>query len=120
MVTEPRGALTCRSLTLAILADSGPFRGLLFTILGPRAIFWLLKPKVRLRVVYQHSPFWPILARFMGYYSLIWGCGAIFRVTGPQCAITCRSLTLTVLADLGPFRALLLKVLGSRSDFYGC
>ena len=29
MVTEPRGALTCRSLTLAVLADSGPFRGIL-------------------------------------------------------------------------------------------
>ena len=31
---EPQGALTCRSSTLAVLADSDPFRGLLLTILG--------------------------------------------------------------------------------------
>ena len=96
MVTEPRGALTCRSLTLAVLADSGPFRGLLLTNLGsqsdflglwtpwcayvhdintrhfgrfwliswtithyfgiPERLLWLLNPKVRLRIVHQHSP----------------------------------------------------------------
>ena len=36
MVTEPRGALTCRTLTLAVLADSGPFHGILLIDLG----FW--------------------------------------------------------------------------------
>ena len=40
MVTEPRGALTCRSLTLAVLADSGPFRGLLLTNLGSQSDFY--------------------------------------------------------------------------------
>ena len=34
MVVEPQGALTCRSSTLAILADSCPFHGLLLTVLG--------------------------------------------------------------------------------------
>ena len=29
-------------------------------------------PEVRLRVGHQHSQFWPILARFMGYYSPFW------------------------------------------------
>ena len=39
----------------------------------------------------------------MGYYTSIWGSGAIFMVTEPQCALTCRSLTLAVLADLARF-----------------
>ena len=37
-VIEPQGALTCRSSTLAILADSGPFHGLLLTVWGPGVI----------------------------------------------------------------------------------
>ena len=32
---EPQGALTCRSSTLSDLAGSGPFHGLLLTVLGP-------------------------------------------------------------------------------------
>ena len=96
MIDETRGAFTYRSSTLAGLADSGPFRGLLLTVLGSRSDFlglwtpwcayvhdintrhfgrfgpiswtitdcfgiperllWLLNPKVRLRIVHQHSP----------------------------------------------------------------
>ena len=33
MVVEPQGALTCRSSTFMVLADSGLFRGLLLPIL---------------------------------------------------------------------------------------
>ena len=73
---------------------------------------------VRLRVGHQHSRFWPILARFMDYYSPFWGPEVISIVLEPQGAITCRSSTLTVLTDSGPFRGLLLTVLGSRSDFH--
>ena len=40
MVIEPRGALTSRLLTLAILVDFGPFRGLLLTILWSRSGFY--------------------------------------------------------------------------------
>ena len=40
MITEPRGALTCKLLTLAILADYGPFHGVLLTILVPRSGFY--------------------------------------------------------------------------------
>ena len=109
---EPRGAFTCRSSALAVLADSGPFRGLLLTVLVSRTQlhdlrtpgcvyvsvisthsfdrFWpvswtithrfgvpdriprLTNPRVRLRVGHQHSQFWPILARFMGYCSPFW------------------------------------------------
>ena len=38
-VVQPQGALTCRSSTLAVLADSDPFRGLLPTILGSYSDF---------------------------------------------------------------------------------
>ena len=33
-IEKPLGALTCQSSTLVVLADSGPFRGLLLTIWG--------------------------------------------------------------------------------------
>ena len=73
---------------------------------------------MRLRAGHQHSQFWLILARFMGYYSPFWGPDAIFIVVDPQGALTCRSSALAVLVDSGPFRVLLLIVLGSRSDFH--
>ena len=39
IVVEPQGALMFRSLALTVLADSGPFIGLLLTILGSRSDF---------------------------------------------------------------------------------
>jgi len=137
-INDPRGPFTCRSSTLAVLADSGPFRGLLLTVLRSRSDFhdcrspgcvdvsvintrsfgrfwsvsWtithrfgvserfslLRNPKVRLCVIHPQLPFWPILARFMGYYlpfwsilthfvdyySSFWGPGAIFMVAEPN------------------------------------
>ena len=77
-----------------------------------------MNPKVRLRVGHQHSQFWPILARFVDYYSLFWGPGVISTIDEPQGALTCRSSTLTVLADSGTFRGLLVIVFWSRSDFH--
>ena len=68
---------------------------------------------------YQHSWFWPILARFVDYYSPFWGPKAISMVVEPQGLITSRSSTLTVFDDFGPFCGLLLTVLGSQSDFIG-
>ena len=113
---------------------------------GPRVISIINEPWVRLRVGHQHSQFWPILARFMPYYSPISGPKAISMVVEPQGALTFWSSTLIVLAysgprvismitepwgaftfqssrlivlaDSGPFRGLLLTVLGSRSDFH--
>ena len=38
-IDEPQGALTCRSSTLAVLANSGLFHGLLLTVLGSRSDF---------------------------------------------------------------------------------
>ena len=92
MVTEPRGALMCRSLTLAVLADFGPFIGLLLTNLV------------------SQSDFYGCLSPRCAYVSFI--NTRHFMVTEPQCALSCRSLTLTILADFGPFRGLLLTILG--------
>ena len=73
---------------------------------------------MQLRAGHQHWQFWLILARFMDNYSLFWGPGVITMINKPWNASTCRSSTLTVLADSGPFHGLLLTVLGSQSDFH--
>ena len=70
------------------------------------------------RFGHQHSRFWPILTRFVDNYSPALGPKAISIVVEPQGALTFRSSTLTVLADSGPFRGLLLNVLGSQSDLH--
>ena len=69
----------------------------------PERFLWLRKPKVCLRVVHQHSPFWPILAHFMDYYSLFWDPRATLMVAEPQGALTYRSSTLTSLTILTRF-----------------
>ena len=74
-----------------------------------------INPEVCLRVSHQHSQFWPVLARFVDYYSPFWGPGAISTIDEPRGAFTCRSSTLAVLADSGPFRGLLLTVLGREA-----
>ena len=43
-VVEPQVAVMCRSSTLAVLADSGPFRGLLLTIFGSEVISTINEP----------------------------------------------------------------------------
>ena len=68
-----------------------------------------MNPGVRLCVRRQHSQFWPILTRFVDYYSPFWGPKAISMVVEPQGALTCRSSTITVWADSGPFLGLLLS-----------
>ena len=73
---------------------------------------------VRLCVGHQHSQFWPIRARFLDYYSPFWGPEAISIVIEPEGALKCRSSTMSVLADFGPFYGLLLTALGSGSDFH--
>ena len=39
---------------------------------------------MHLCVAHQHSQFWPILARFLDYYSPFWGPEAISIVVEPQ------------------------------------
>ena len=67
---------------------------------------------MRSRAHLQHSQFWPILTRFVDYYSPFWGPEAISIVVEPKDALTCRSSTLAVLADSGPFCGILLTLLG--------
>ena len=102
----------------------GRFWPVLWTIThrfgAPQRFPYSLNPKVRLHVGHQHSQVWPILTRFVDYYSPFWGPAAISVVVEPQGALTCRSSTLAVLADSGMFRGLLLTDLGSRSDSHSC
>ena len=85
---------------------------------GPGVSPTIDEPQVRLHVGHQHSQFWLILARLEDYYSLFWGPRVSPTIDEPQGALTCRSSTLAVLTDSGPFRGLLLTVLVSRSDFH--
>ena len=62
-----------------------------------------MNPGVRLRVGRQHCRFLSILTCFVDYYSLFWGVEVISTIDEPQGALTCRSLTLAILADSGPF-----------------
>ena len=66
---------------------------------------------MRLRVGHHHAQFLLILARFVNYYLVFWVPEAICVVVEPQGAFTCRSSTLVVLADSGPFHGLLLTIL---------
>ena len=118
-IYEPRGAFSCRSMTLTILANFWSVSCTITHRFGvPERFTLFTNPAVRLRLCRQHSLFWPILTRFMDYYSPFWGPRVISIVVKPQGALMCRSSTLTVLADSGPFHGLLLTVLGSRSDFH--
>ena len=102
-IDEPWGAFTCWSSILTILANSGPFRALLLTVRGPERFPQWMIPGVRLRVRRQHTQFWPILTRFVDYYSPVLGRKAISIVVEPQGALTCWSSTLTYLAILACF-----------------
>ena len=68
---------------------------------------------MRLRVGHQHLQFWPTLDHFMDYYSLFWGPGVVSMIDEPLDVLMCRLSTLTIWANSGSFRALLLTVLGS-------
>ena len=70
---------------------------------------------MRLRVGYQHSRFLSILTRVVDCYSPFWGPKAISMVVEPQGALKCRSSTITVWADSGPFLGLLLSYGGPET-----
>ena len=120
MVVELQGALTCRSSTITVWADSGPFLGLLVYFGVSESFPRLTNPGVRLRVGHQHSHIRTILVRFVHYYSMFWGPRAISTIDQPRGAFMCTSSTPTILANSDLFRGLLLTVLGSHSDFHSC
>ena len=117
VVVEPQGALTCRSSTLAVLADSSPFHGLLITVLGSQSdLHGCRTPRCAyLSVIKNHSlgRFWPVSWTI----ALLWGVGVISTINEPRGAFTCRSSTLTYSADSSPFHALLLSILGIQRNF---
>ena len=116
---EPCGAFTCRSSTLAVLVDSDPFRGLLLTVLGSQIdIHGCLTTRCAyVSVINTHSfgRFWPVSWTI---YSLFWGPGVISTSNEPWGAFMCRSSTLTLFADSGPFHGQLLTVFVSQSDLH--
>ena len=59
MVTEPRGALTYRSLTHAILADSGPFMDYYSLFWDPGAIFMVAEAQGALTLLWSRSDYVP-------------------------------------------------------------
>ena len=63
----------CRSLTLTIFADSGPFHGLLITVLGSQSDYMVAEPQGALTYRLSTLTVWPILTRFIDYYSPFWG-----------------------------------------------
>ena len=118
IVVQPQGVLTCWSSTLAVLADSGLFHGLLLTVLGSQSDFHGCRTLrcAYVSVINNHSlgRFWPISWTI----TLYWGLGLISTIDEPRGAFTCLSSTLTYSADSSPFRALLLSVFGTQSNFH--
>ena len=110
MIVEPQGALTCRSSTLTVFVDVDPFHGLLLCFGVPKRFPLLSKPGVRLLASHHHSQFWPILFRFLDYYSPFSGPELISTTNEPRGAFTCRSSTLAVFVYSDPFHGLLLNI----------
>ena len=70
ILVRPQGALMCRSSTLIVLADSGPFRGLLLNIGVSRRFSWLSNPRVpTLAVLADSGPFRGLLLTALGSQS---------------------------------------------------
>jgi hypothetical protein len=118
MIDEPRGAFMYRSSIIVGLSDSGLFHGLLLTVLGSQSDFHGCRtPRcgyvlvVKTRSLGRFRPVSWTITQF-------WGAEVISTIDVPRSAFTCRSSTLTIFADSGPFRALLLSVLGSQSNFH--
>ena len=77
MVVEPQGALKCRSSTIAVWADSGPFLGLLLSYWGPEMISMIYEPWVvftcrssTLVVLADSGPFRGLLLTVLGSWSV--------------------------------------------------
>ena len=73
IVVEPQDVLTCWSSTPEVLADSGPFHGLLFTVLGSQSdLHGCRTPRCAyVSVINNHSlgRFWPVSWTI----TLFWG-----------------------------------------------
>ena len=118
IINEPRGAFSCRSSALVVFVDSDPFCELLLTIMGSQSDFHGCRtPRCAyVLVVKTHSlgRFWPVSWTITQFR----GPEVISRIDEPRGAFKCRSSTLTILANSGPFCGLLLTVLVSECDFH--
>ena len=120
IVVELQGVLTCWSSTLAVLADSGSFHGLLLTVLGSQRDFHGCRtPRCAYVLV--------VKTRRLGRFLLVswtitqfWDPEVISMIDEHWGAFTCRSSRLAVFVDSDKFHGLLLTVLGSQSDFHAC
>ena len=83
IVVEPQGVLTYWPSTLAVLADSGPFHGLLLTVLASQSDFHGCRiPRCAyVSVINNHSlgRFWPVSWTI----TLFWGLGVISMIDEP-------------------------------------
>ena len=75
-INEPWGAFTIWSSTLAVLADSDPFHGLLLTVLGTQTSFVVVEPQgaftcrsSTLTVLADSDPFRVLLLTVLGSRS---------------------------------------------------
>ena len=112
MVVEPQGVLTCWSSTLAVLADSGPFHGLLLTVLGSRSDFHGCRtPRCAyVSVINNHSlgRFWPV----SWTTTLFWGLGVISMIDEPL-------VRLRVGDQHSHIRPILVRFVHYHSAFWG-
>ena len=112
IVVEPKDALTCRSSTLAVLADSGPFCGLLLAVSGPGGISMIDEPLVRLCSGHQQSRFSLIL-------SLSWTTTHRFRVLKRFPLLSNPSVCLRVGHQHSKFSPILAHFMDYYSPFWG-
>ena len=81
MINEPWHAFTCWSSTLTVLADFGPFPGLLLTVLGSWSDFHDYEPwgaftfrSSTLAVFIDSDPFYGLLLTVLGSQSDFHSC----------------------------------------------
>ena len=117
MIDKPRGAFIYRSSIIQGLSDSGLFHGLLLTVFGSQSDFHGCRiPRCAYMLVVKTRSlgrFWPVSWAI----TLFLGLGVISMIDEHRGAFMCRSSTLAVLADSGPFRGVLRTVLEYRSYF---
>ena len=112
IVVELQGVLTCWSSTLAVLADSGPFHGLLLTVLGSQSDFHGCRiPRCAyMSVINNHSlgRFWPVSWTI----TLFWGLGVISMIDEPL-------VRLRVGHQHSHIRPILVRFVHYHSAFWG-
>ena len=112
IVVEPQGMLTCWSSTLAVFADSGPFHGLLLTVLGSQSDFHGCRiPRCAyMSVINNHSlgRFWPVSWTI----SLLWDLGVISMIDEPL-------VRLRVGHQHSHIRPILVRFVHYHSAFWG-